>query len=96
MFWKGLELLKDTQISPYPWFNVVSSLEKLCQAVVTRNDQANLQPTLNKGAGCASLKNSLWLIVAIIKKELKGFFKDPKKIFCGPSWRGNYTGIFIN
>ena len=37
------------------WFNVVASLEKLCQAVVIKNDQANLQQTLNKGAGGASL-----------------------------------------
>ena len=26
------------------------SLEKLCQAVVARNEEANLQPTLNEGA----------------------------------------------
>ena len=51
-----LDLLKDTQNSPFPlWLNVVPSLEKLCQAVVVRNDQANLQPTLNKGAGGVSL-----------------------------------------
>ena len=50
-----LDLLKNTQNSSSPWFNVVSSLEKLCQAVVARNDQANLQPTLNKGAGGQSL-----------------------------------------
>ena len=35
--------------------NVVPSLETLCQAVVDRNEQANMQPTLNKGAGGASL-----------------------------------------
>ena len=50
-----LELLKDTQNSPSSWFNVVPSLEKLCQAVVARNDKANLQPTLNKGTEGASL-----------------------------------------
>ena len=32
------------------WFNVVPSLEKLSQPVVTRNEQANFQPTLNKVA----------------------------------------------
>ena len=49
-----LGLLKDTQNFLSPWFNVVPSLEKLYQTVVVRNDQANLQPTLNKGAGDAS------------------------------------------
>ena len=38
-----------------PWFNTVPSLEKLCQAVVARNEQGNVQPTLNKGAEGASL-----------------------------------------
>ena len=52
---KMLDLLKDTQNSPSSWFNVVPSLEKLYQAVLVRNDQVNLQPTLNKGAGDASL-----------------------------------------
>ena len=50
-----LVLLKYTQNSNSPWFNAVPSLEELCQAVVARNDQANLQPTLNKGAAGASL-----------------------------------------
>ena len=42
-------------ILPRPWFNVVPSLEKLQQAVVVRNEQANLQLTLNKGARSAGL-----------------------------------------
>ena len=42
-----LDLLKDTQNVP--------SLEKLCQEVVARNEQHNLQPTLNNDAGGASL-----------------------------------------
>ena len=50
-----LVLLKYTQNSNSPWFNAVPSLEELCQAVVARNDQVNLQPTLNKGAAGASL-----------------------------------------
>ena len=50
-----LDLLKDTQTSPFPWFDVVPSLEKLCLAVAARIDQANLEPMLNKGAGGASL-----------------------------------------
>ena len=49
-----LDLLKDTQNIPSLWFNVVPSCAKLCQAVVARNDQANLQPTLNKGRRSAS------------------------------------------
>ena len=36
-------------------FNVVRSLEQLCQAVVAKNNKANLQPTLHKRAGDASL-----------------------------------------
>ena len=44
---KMLELLKYTQISPSPSFNLLPSLEKVCQAVVARNDQENLQPILN-------------------------------------------------
>ena len=31
------------------------SLEKVCQAMVARNDQANVQPMLNEGAGGVSL-----------------------------------------
>ena len=42
-------------IPPTFWFIVVPGLEKLCQAVVARNQQANLQPTLNKVAGGTSL-----------------------------------------
>ena len=59
-----LDLLKDTQDSLSPWFDVERSLEKLCQAVVARKDQAHLQQTLNKGAGSTSLSHFLWLIVA--------------------------------
>ena len=50
-----LDFIKDTQNSPFPWFNALASLEKLCQAVVARNDLANLQPTLNKGDRGGSL-----------------------------------------
>ena len=50
-----LDLLKETQMSLSPWFNVVPSLKKLCQAVVARNDQENLLPTLNKGVVGTSL-----------------------------------------
>ena len=50
-----LDLLKDTQNSSSPWFNVVTSLEKLCQAVVVSNEQADVQATLSKETGDASL-----------------------------------------
>ena len=50
---KKLDLLNDTQ--NVPWFNVVSSLDKLCKAELARNKKLNLQPTLNKGAGGESL-----------------------------------------
>ena len=36
------DLLKDT---PTSWFNVAPILEKLCHAVVVRNEQTNLQLT---------------------------------------------------
>ena len=48
------DMLKDTQNSSSVWLNVVPSLEKLYQAVAARNEQVNLQPTLNKCAGGAS------------------------------------------
>ena len=47
-----LDLLKDVLNSLSP---LVQSLEKLCQAVVVRNDQTNLQPTLKNVAWGASL-----------------------------------------
>ena len=68
-----LDLLKDTQNFTSSWFNVVPSLKKLCQAVVVRNEQVNLQPTLNKGAWDTSL-TFLGLFVSKIKKKIeKGF-----------------------
>ena len=47
-----LDMLKNIQNSI---FNVVPILEQLCQAVVAKNEQENLQPTLNEGAGDAIL-----------------------------------------
>ena len=54
-----LDWLKDTQRFPLPtdWM----LYQKLWQAVVPRNDQAILQPTLNKVARGASLTISLFL-----------------------------------
>ena len=49
------DMFKDTQNSPSSQFNAAPSLKKLYQAVVARNDQANLQPTLNKKVGGSSL-----------------------------------------
>ena len=50
-------MLRDTQNVPSFWLNIIPILEKLLQEVVTRNRQANLQPTLNKGPGGATLTN---------------------------------------
>ena len=46
---KCLTYSKVLRVLPSPWFNVVPNLKKLCQAVAARNDQGNLQPTLNRG-----------------------------------------------
>lgn len=67
-----LDLLNVTQSSPSLWFYIVPSLEKICQAVVARNDQANLQPTLDKVDGGASL-TILWLIV--VKRVKRCYFQ---------------------
>ena len=48
------------------------SLEKLCQAVAVRNDQANLQPTLDKGVGGANLTIFV-TILATLKQEQAAF-----------------------
>ena len=69
-----LDLLKDAQKCLSPWFNVVPRLEKLCQAVVAKNNQEKLQPTLNKGAGGTSL-------TIFVKKMEKGFSKTQNFFF---------------
>ena len=94
---KVLDLLKDTQTSPSPWFNVVPRLEKLCHAVVVRNDQANLQSTLKKEAGGASLTIFVTDSIQDLKNKLKRFFKDPENVFQkgGLSLRRDYRKIFI-
>ena len=68
---KNVRFAQIPRISPPPLLKVVPSLEKLCQAVVARNDQTNLQPILNKGAGGASLTIS----VTDCLKKLKRFCK---------------------
>ena len=54
---KLLHLLRDTQNSPSPLVKccVKNGKAMLFQAVVARNDQGNMQPTLNKESGGASL-----------------------------------------
>ena len=66
-----LDLFKNTQNSPFPWFNVVPILENLCQGVVTRNKQANLQLTLNKN----------------LKNFEEDFLKTQKQIFENVAYR---------
>ena len=71
-----LDLLKGTQNCPLPaWFNIVSSLKKLCQAVVARNNQVNLQPTFQQTShyfyACLSPKS----------KYLKKNFLKTQKLF---------------
>lgn len=39
---------KSTRVPPSLWSNVVWALKKLCQAVLTKHEQTNLQSTLNK------------------------------------------------
>ena len=66
-----LDLFKNTQNSPFPWFSVVPILENLCQGVVTRNKQANLQSTLNKN----------------LKNFEEDFLKAQKQIFENVAYR---------
>ena len=72
---------KIPRISLPSWFNVVRSLEKLFQSVGARNEQANLQPTMNKWEGGA-IKNkrttrvksvNLDIIGKVIKYSFKKF-----------------------
>ena len=66
--WKMFDLLEDSQ-NHSPWFNVVPSLQNLCWAVEARDEEANLQPTLNKETG-GWVSQFLWLIVSKIKKKI--------------------------
>ena len=89
-------MLKDTQNSPSLWFNVVQSLENLYQAVVARNDLANLQSTLNKGAGGTSLTIFVADCLQNLKIFEKGFLKTQK--FFLKKWpifkRGLYRHVY--
>ena len=71
---------KIPRIPPPHLLNVVPSLEKLCRAVVARDDHANLQPTLAQGARVeASL--FLWRIVVKISSAILATLFMPRKIF---------------
>lgn len=59
---------------------VVSSPRKLFKAVLTRNKQTNLQPTLNKRGRDESVI-MLSLTTSIIEEFLKTVFKTPKIFF---------------
>ena len=73
-----LELLIDTQNSPSTWFNVVPSLEELCQVVVARNEQANFQATLNKGTEDARLTIFVTDCLQNLKNFEENFLKTQK------------------
>ena len=75
------------------WFNVESILEKIYQAVATRNEQVNLQPTLNKVGGGVSLTN--FVTYCLKKKNWTGFSKVQKKSFEKVALKGDYIGMFI-
>ena len=85
---------KIPRIPPPPWVNVVPRAEKLCQAVVARNEQAHLQPTLNKGARGASfttfvtdwrmLESSLIYMLVIYILLVEGYLRC-KTIFFSSS-----------
>ena len=57
---------------------IAPSLKKLRQVVITMNEQANLQPTLNKGEGDTSLI-FLAPVVSKIKKKWKNDFLKTQK-----------------
>ena len=73
----------------------MSSLEKLYQAVVVRNDQPNLQPTLNKGPWGAGLTI---FVTDCLENFEKGFLKTQKFFFwkISPSLTGDYIAMFIS
>ena len=68
------------KIVPTHWIMVVSSPRKLFKAVLTRNKQTNLQPTLNKRGRDESVI-MLSLTTSIIEEFLKTVFKTPKIFF---------------
>ena len=56
---KQTQALKIPKIAPAPWLNPVLSLKKLFEAVMSRKELANLQPTLNAEEDGAKLTNFL-------------------------------------
>ena len=105
------DVLKYTQKFPSPWFNAMSSLEKLCQAVVARNEQVNsCNQHWIKGQG-VWFSQILSLMISKSKKTKtktkknererereKGFLKVQKSTFCksGLSLRKDYIGMFVS
>ena len=68
------------------------SLEKLCQAVTARNDEANSQPTLNKGAGGASFT----IFVTDCLQNWKNLEKDFLKTQEGLPLKEDYIAMIIS
>ena len=71
------DLLKHTQNCPNPLIQVVSSLRKLSKAVLAREKQGNLQPTLNKRGG---IKTVMSFKRSKIEEFLKKVFQGIKKV----------------
>ena len=71
------DLLKHTQNCPNPLIQVVSSLRKLSKAVLAREEQGNLQPTLNKRGG---IKTVMSFKRSKIEEFLKKVFQGIKKV----------------
>ena len=67
------DLFQDTLNSSTPWFKVVPNMEKLCQAMLAENKQANMQPTLNKETGDGSLTIFVAVCLQNKKKLIKVF-----------------------
>ena len=61
---KNIWLLKDNQNCPSHWLNGMPRMKKLFEAVLTKNEQANLQPILIKVRLGASLSQFLLLITS--------------------------------
>ena len=72
--------------------------EKLCQWVLARTEEANIQLTLNKRRVGGSLTIFITNCLQILKNVEKDFFKDSERIFfreSGLSLRGDYLSLGI-
>ena len=79
--------------TPPPPGNVVPRLEKLCQEVLAKNEQANLQQKLNRGK---EVRVSQFFVTDCLEiiKYLNGFFKDQEKYFLN-KWRIFKGGLYL-